>query len=392
MRDSYLKQGFLKSLTKTFIVLGIAFFAIITILLTSSKAPFGLAFSTAATETRQTVKTKPLAMRSAYTYQREYIGAVEADQRSTVGFERTGLVETLFYNEGDTITSGTVLGRLDTAALDASQQEILARIKQSKAQLALATANYNRIATLDNEAVAEQDKDEARESVQSNQAAVEALEAQLLQVQVDLAKAELKAPYLATILERFVDEGIVVTPGQPVFKLQKHGSYEVRVGLSARAADQFSAGQQVDVLIQDSPFQARVKSILPAKDDSRTVSMLLTLKPPFKGIRPGDTVRLMLSSPIKATGAWVPVSALQEGNRGLWSVYVTVPEKEKLNQGAATGTGVIKRRSVTVVYTNGENAFISGAVRDGEPVVIEGAHKVVPGQAVMILDAARDNA
>jgi prepilin-type processing-associated H-X9-DG protein len=44
----------------------------------------------------------------------------------------------------------------------------------------------------------------------------------------------------------------------------------------------------------------------------------------------------------------------------------------------------VERRSVNVLYADGQRAFVSGAIEDGEAIIASGLHRVVPGQPVQI--------
>ena len=74
------------------------------------------------------------------------------------------------------------------------------------------------------------------------------------------------------------------------------------------------------------------------------------------------------------TGAWLPVSALSNGLRGLWRVFV-------LSDGQPLK---LQARVVEVVYTDGNQAFVRGALKEGEMYVNEGTHKLAPGQIVSL--------
>jgi len=58
----------------------------------------------------------------------------------------------------------------------------------------------------------------------------------------------------------------------------------------------------------------------------------------------------------------------------LWRVFVLSNEKNT----------TLEARIVEVVYTDGNNAFVRGALKDGEIYVNEGTHKLAPGQMVSI--------
>jgi len=90
----------------------------------------------------------------------------------------------------------------------------------------------------------------------------------------------------------------------------------------------------------------------------------------------GEVVRLALEEHVEAEGTWVPTAALVPGTRGLWAVYAVVPSEDDPFR------TVIERRELEVLHTTGDRALVRGTLRGGEQLVIEGIHRVVPGQQV----------
>ena len=71
-------------------------------------------------------------------WQRErlVIGRVESSQSSDLGFELGGTVLDVMVDEGDLVTAGDPLARIDNQRLQASAAEVTARLEQAKAGLA----------------------------------------------------------------------------------------------------------------------------------------------------------------------------------------------------------------------------------------------------------------
>jgi len=81
-------------------------------------------------------------------------------------------------------------------------------------------------------------------------------------------------------------------------------------------------------------------------------------------------------------GSWLPVTALSNGLRGLWRVFV-------LGDAAQSESGTaLEARVVEVVYTDGNNAFVRGALKEGDRYIVDGTHKLSPGQRVSAASAS----
>ena len=72
---------------------------------------------------------------------------------------------------------------------------------------------------------------------------------------------------------------------------------------------------------------------------------------------------------------WLPLAALKEGQRGLWSILVV---------DAAQGTSVVRPEAVELLYATAEQAFVRGTFKDGADVIRNGTDRVVAGQRVAL--------
>ena len=327
------------------------------------------------------VRVEPAQRRDGYSIEREFVGQVEAARRSQVGFELPGRLAEVRVEEGDSVTSGSVIARLDVDRLAARRAELRAALAQTRADLALATATRQRVEeAIDFNGVSLQEVDEARERERALAATVRLAEARVATIDVDIEKSAVRAPYDAIVVRRLADEGQVLSAGQPVLELLEDAPLEARIGVSGDAAGVVRAGEDVDVLASGRPISARVRAVLPVRDEAaRTMDVILEL-PPDAGLIPGDLVRMRLGRQRRAPGFWVPVGALTEASRGLWSLYVAEP----LEAGNGPATHRLARRVVQVIHTDDDRAYVSGTLSSGDAVVTDGLQRVVPGQQVTI--------
>jgi hypothetical protein len=99
-------------------------------------------------------------------------------------------------------------------------------------------------------------------------------------------------------------------------------------------------------------------------------------QPAVRDLRRGDLVELALSEWIAEPGVWLPISALTQGSRGLWSAYAL----DATTDDAASAR--LEVRPLEVIYQEGDRVFVRGALAAGEHLVAAGLHRVVPGQRV----------
>lgn len=306
---------------------------------------------------------------------RSFAGRLEPARQTDLGFERDGLLSEVLVAEGDRVEAGQVVARLDTAILGNEKVRLSASREQQLARLELARLTFGRQQNLSERATSAQRKDEARLAVAEAQAALAETDAALAGLDVDLAKSELRAPFAGRIAARQLDEGAVLAAGSPVLSLLEVDRPKARIGLAPEAAAALTIGGHYEVEHDGRPYPARLDALRPDLDPrARTITALFDLEGspelPF-----GAVVRFDSEAWISGAGFWVPVSALVEGGRGLWTVLT-------LDGNASLGS-----EAVTVVALRGDEAFVQGSLRDGDQIVPRGTHRVQPGQDVRIAQA-----
>ncbi|MEM1438114.1 MAG: efflux RND transporter periplasmic adaptor subunit [Pseudomonadota bacterium] len=330
----------------------------------------------------------------SYEVAQRFSGQVEAARRSSLGFELGGELAAVLVDEGATVSAGTVLARLDTARLIAARAEASAAVDQSRAQAELAAATLKRVeGALEFDGVSIQEVDEARERSQRTDAAAIAAEAQLRRIEIDLAKAEIRAPYDAAVVGRFADEGQVLGAGQAVLEVQEAASLEVRLSVTGDVVDSLANGARVELDIDGRAAAATVGAVIARRDlRTRAIEVILELDDGAPA-RVGDIAELRFDRTVRDTGFWVPVDALTEGARGVWNV-LAVREGDRGNSDteASKRTGathVLERRPVEIIYQEADRVFVRGALEDGDTIVGGGLHRVVAGQGVRIAPQLR---
>ncbi len=319
-----------------------------------------------------------------YTVVREFVGVVEARQESRVGFELGGEVNEVLFDEGDFIDQGTVIARLDTSILNAERTTLLAGRDQARASLELATLTRDRVGEARrSNAASSHEWDVADKDYQAQAAALARAQAAVHAIDVRIARAELRTRFDAVVAERLVDEGQVLAAGTPVMHLLERVEPEVRIGVAGDSIDVISPGDRRQVSVRDRIVSATVKSVLPVRGNgTRSVDVVLTLHSEFNGIRHGDLATLTIERQERDPGYWLPLSALTESSRGLWACYVTIELAERERVGSATHR--LRRRELEVVHQEADRVFVRGTLSDGEMVVVEGLHRLVPDQLVRI--------
>ena len=380
----------------------------------------------------ETIAVKPV---NSYQVSRLYSGTLVPRRSSELGFERAGKVSQISVNEGDTIEAGRAIAALDTEILAAQKRQLLAKrtqlvaqldemqagsrpetiasaqatVRAMNEQLELASQKRDRREMLYAEGAISREQldeiffeastrqarlDEARsqldellagtrsQQIEVQTALIKQLDAEIGALDIEEQQSVLKAPFAGTVSNRLVDEGTIASAGQPIVQLVEAGATEARVGVPVTAADQIAIGSTQRVQIGQKTYLAKVTAILPELDSStRTVTVVLILNQLVSTeVTLGQLAKLELTEDISTSGYWLPLSALVQGERSLWSCYVlgeAVP-------GASQTDSVfrVEQRDVEILHTQGDRALVRGTLLSGDQVIASGTHRLVAGQLV----------
>lgn len=383
-----------------------------------------------------TVQIATLEPEDSIEVERRYTGVVQARRSADLAFEGSGRVEAVLVDEGEEVAEGAELARLDVQVLRAQRAEVASRRARLQAQLdelvkgprdEVLDAARAEVSALEEQlelAVLQRDRraglvergtigveqlDAARTAVDTNDARLRGARARLSELEngsrpeqiaaqegalaevaasleaidVQIEKTVLLAPFAGTISARLIDEGALVSQQMPsvAFRLVETSVLEVRIGLPPEVADAIDGeGLSPTLSVRGEALTVRRVRVLPSVDAAtRTVPAVFELDAEAasdaQAVRDGDVATLEVALPRAARGAWVPLAALSESTRGLWSLYqVTTAEGED--------TPRVSRLELEVLHVDGERAFVRGTFKGGERFVVTGAHRLVPGQRV----------
>jgi RND family efflux transporter MFP subunit len=334
---------------------------------------------------------------SGYEVRGRYVGRVVGRRSSDLGFDTSGLVETVLVRDGDRVKKGDVLARLNTTRLMAQRQRLLAEqalaratYKETEAKLELAKITAERQKSLlrsDN--VSRQVYDEARfeeqavrATLDANQAAIKQAEAAIAAVDADISLAQIVAPYDGIVVARMVDEGVALGSATPVLRLIEDSVMEVRVGVPPTIAADLKTEQTYDIEIFGQTYRGRLRAVLDALDlATRTVPVIFVIEGRQDNVplRSGELAILEVSTFIEDDGYWLPLGALVGGRRGLWDALALMRTED-----GETPLYRTVRRGVEVLQTETDRVYVRGAIADGDLIVTDGIHRIVPGQIVRL--------
>ncbi|MFK8082102.1 MAG: efflux RND transporter periplasmic adaptor subunit [Granulosicoccus sp.] len=375
-----------KRILRSFIGLAVAFAVLLCgVLIIQTRAA---ATSPLDAKSRVTVQTITIERTPSFDVERRFVGLMESNQNIDIAFESGGKLSEILVQEGDEISAGRTLAILDQSSLKAQKLQILALKQASVLGLKRADLDLQRERELSISGFrTEESLDNARLSVEDATARMIQVEAQLREIDILLGKTTLRAPYESIVGERLFDPGSFVAAGQPVLRLFEQRNPTARIGIPADLETDWNANRNSRITINGEEFDARFvgqrPDVAPGTRVIETRFELLDNGNEWPAM--GEMAQLLWVDTQFAPGYWVPVSALSEGKRGLWSVLrLSLEDAGTEGDAADDELATVIREHVEVLHTDGNRAYIQASMSDSVQIVFNGSHRVVPQQRVQL--------
>lgn len=300
----------------------------------------------------------------------ELQGDVATKQNVLIYPEMAGTLESVYVTEGDRVVKGQLLGRIDDGGM-ASQLE------QLKAQAALAETTYERQKRLWEQHIGSEIQYlQAKTSYEAAKNSVE-------QVERQLSKSALRAPFSGIIDDVIKDQGTVVAPGpgSEVFRIVNLSHMYITVNVPETYVGSIQKGTLAKVyfpVLGDS-VQTRVRQagnyINP---NNRSFNVEIPVPNEKGNIKPNLTARVMINDYTNPQALLIPQSVISENAEGEQYVFIAEDPTDELK-------GTARKRVVTTGKTQGRFVEILGGLQAGELIIQEGARSVKDNQDVQII-------
>lgn len=307
------------------------------------------------------------------------VGRTEAWKTSRLVAEVSGRVARIDAEEGNWVVKGTPLITIDSQRLRLLYRAKEAEIGQVRVTRELARTQLERASKLFQEGLIRQSTlDSSHAWVIINDERYNQLEAEREQMQLDLDRSIVRAPYDGYTGGRLVDVGEWVSPGTPVFEMVDLSRVRVRVDLPERHFGRLSLGSAVTILTGNaelSEIEGVVVGFSPnAKAETHTFPVFIEVL--NRELRLGGgmlvTTRLFLDD----TFTSLAVSKDAIVRQGMQTLVYAVVD------------GKAAPVPVQTLSSNGSLVAVkSDGLQEGMQVVIRGNERIFPGSPVTIGNA-----
>ena len=211
----------------------------------------------------------------------------------------------------------------------------------------------------------------------------EAQQAAVNQLQQQISKTTVRAPFSGTIDDVITEQGTVVAPGQSMlFRLVNLNNMHIETDVPESYLKDVTPGKHVEVYfpVLSKTINAKVRQagdfINPA---NRTFKVEIAVPNKDRSIKPNLTAKLKINDYTNETALLNPQSIISENAEGEQYIYL-VKNKNNSNEGIA------ERVIIETGKTQGDVIEVLKGIENGAEIIQEGARSVKNGQTVKVLD------
>lgn len=191
-------------------------------------------------------------------------GVARPVAEATLSTKLMGEVREVAVREGDRVSAGQPLVRIDAADLEAKEAQVEASIREAEAMVADAETQTARMRALyEDDAAPEAQLDAAETGLERARARLAAARAGAAEVEATARYATVRAPFDGIVTARRVDAGDFAAPGTPMVTVLDGGRLRVTVTASPAAVAGIGRGDTLRAWIEGDPAVATVEGVVP---------------------------------------------------------------------------------------------------------------------------------
>lgn len=289
----------------------------------------------------------------------------EADVVAKVG----GVIREVLVEEGERVSAGQVLARLE-------DERLRLEVARARAEVGKLEQEYSRMARLHEQGLV------SKAEFERQKYELEALRASLESARLQLDWTAIRAPMDGIISARYIKAGNMIQANQPAFHVVNFDPLIAELHVPETELAKLAAGQPAVLRADALPgrqFQARVERINPVIDP-QTGTFKVTVEVDGHSdpmLRPGLFVRVGIVHDVRENALLVPRAAI-------------------VNEDAETAVFVVRdgkavRQTVSTGYANNGTIEVTAGLQPGDLVVTVGQGSLRDGSPVKVINAVGED-
>lgn len=255
-------------------------------------------------------------------------GVVEAVNQATLSAQTSGRVVELPYDVDDYVPAGAVVVRFTDVEQQSGRKRAEALVASAEAASKSAEADYARLSEIyARKLIAKADLDKATERRDASRAALDSARAAVREAGQAVDYTVIRAPYSGIVVQRHVQVGESVRPGQPLISGVSLGQLRVNVNVPQSDIEAIRQHKQAAVVLDvatDKRVAAKAVVLFPYADpQTHSFKVRLELPEQETGLNPGMTVKTAFVIG-DADRLLVPVTALVQRSE-VSGIYIVGP-------------------------------------------------------------------
>lgn len=318
------------------------------------------------------------------------VGQVEGSKEVEVRARVSGILLKRSYKEGDVVSAGARLFKIDPAPFEIALAQARAQLAQEQARNDQARRDAARLKPLaEQKAVSRKEYDDANSSLKLSDATLQAAQANVRQAELNLSYTDVTAPVSGISGRAARSEGSLVSAGTDslLTTINQVDPIWVRFSLSESDLDKLpqrrlvrGAKTEVSLVLPDGtryPVKGRLNFAATQIDPKLgTQQLRAEFDNPKVQLLPGQFVRVQLVAGMRDKVFLVPQTAVMEAEAGYMLFVLDKDDKAAL-------------RPVQLGDWIGSDWMVLGGLAAGDRVVVDNLLRLRPGATVKPLAPAR---
>lgn len=289
--------------------------------------------------------------------------SLEAEAEALVAAKVSGIVKKIFVEEGDSVTSGQVLAKLD-------DEQYKLELNQAESILENLSSEYERNQSLFKNKIVSQESYEKTKSEYNTQKSAYDL------ARLKLNYTDIKAPISGIVSQRLIKVGNMVKLDQPTFQITDFDPLLAVLHVPEREMSKLQIGFPASLTadaIPDSEFRGKILRISPIVDaGTGTFKVTVEVNDKTRKLKPGMFTRVKIIYDTHENTLLVSKNAILSEDTETW-VFV-------VNDDTAT------KKEVKIGYSNSTHVEILSGLNVGDIIVTTGLSSLKDGSKIKVVE------
>ncbi|MGH6962417.1 MAG: efflux RND transporter periplasmic adaptor subunit [Dongiaceae bacterium] len=289
---------------------------------------------------------------------------LEAEDEATVLAKTSGVIEQILTEEGQRVSAGQVLARLET-------DRLRLEAARAKAEADKAKENFDRNTRIyEKNLISKELYDQSRFALDAARAAYEL-------AALSLRESEIRAPIGGVVSARYIKIGNAIQPNAQAFKITQMDVLHAHIYVPERDIYKLAPKQAATMTLDawpEKPFKGAILRVNPVVDAATgTVKVTVAMAGGQRELKPGMFGRVEILYDRRESAVLVPKDAVLTEDAAQ-SVFVVAD-------------GKAKRRSIRVGYSDSYNYEVLVGLKSGDQVVTTGLGNLKDDAKVHVVNA-----